>query len=438
MRAGELIKRFSARNQLVVVASAMHGVTDLLRDTASKARIGKTSYIKKCVQELHERHKNASSLLSEDVKDEVENEIDSKLKELENVLLGICYLGELTPRSLDYIMSFGEVLLTPILAGSVKNLGLKVSTMDGGEAGIITDENFGNASPLPGIERRIAKRLLPLLEKKVIPIITGFIGESRDGRITTLGRGGSDYSATLIGSAIDANEIWFWKETDGILSADPKVISDAVSLPSISYDEAAELSYFGAQVLHPRAIDPAARKNIPIRVKNFLKPDFPGTVIQQKQTGNVVKAITVIRNAALINISGSDMVGSPGSAARIFSALGKGGVNIIMISQASSERTISMIIDEGHLEPALSALKAEFDKLARDITYDRDVCALAVVGAGMRGTPGIAGRLFSSLGKNKVNVMMIAQGSSEHNISWVVKSEDMEKAMHTVHREFLE
>ncbi|MBI4361955.1 MAG: aspartate kinase, partial [Euryarchaeota archaeon] len=279
-------------------------------------------------------------------------------------------------------------------------------------------------------------------------------GAGPGGRVTTLGRGGSDYTATLLGAALGAGEVWLWKEVDGVMSADPRVVPGARTLGHMSYEEAMELSYFGAQVLHPRAMEPVIRRGIPVRVKNVFHPEAPGTLICKRPPrggrgdGRVVKAIATIRDVALLNLAGAGMVGAPGSAGRIFSALGGAGVNVIMISQGSSERTISLLIEAGHVERALEALLSASQKEAplrskgglrldrKDISWDDGVCAVAAVGSGMRGTPGVAGRVFSTLGRAGVNVMMIAQGSSEYNISFVVRRAQMERAVRALHREF--
>ncbi len=274
-----------------------------------------------------------------------------------------------------------------------------------------------------------------------IPVISGYTGKTKKGIITTLGRGGSDYTATIIGAAIDADEVWLWKETEGIMSADPKIIRDARKIPYISYAEAMELSYFGASVLHPRAIEPAMWKKTPIRVKNLFKPEDEGTLIgeEPEQTKRAAKAITLIENTSIINIAGAAVKSISDIAARIFSALAAESVeDIIMISQGSSERTISIVIDSAQLESAIYAIRSlnAGDTVIRDFTSNSNVCAMGVVGAEMAGTPGVAGEVFSALGKGGISVIMISQGSSEFNISFVVKKEDAYKAAQAIHDMF--
>ncbi len=270
-------------------------------------------------------------------------------------------------------------------------------------------------------------------------MICGFIAQNEAGIITTLGRGGSDFTASIVGASIKANEIWLWKEVDGIMTTDPNIVPEAQPIPVISYIEAMELSYFGAKVLHPRAIEPAIRHGIPVRVKNTFHPEVPGTLVvkDQKLSKDVVKAVTVIKKVALINISGAGMVGTIGVAARVFTTLANAGVNIVMISQGSSEANISLVVDEAHLDTAVKAIKGEFKNgTIKEVTPDRNIAVVAVVGAGMANTPGVAGRVFGALGKAQVNVIMISQGSSQHNISFAVSEEGAKRAVSVLHKEF--
>ena len=269
--------------------------------------------------------------------------------------------------------------------------------------------------------------------------MTGFIAQNKQGIITTLGRGGSDFSASIIGAAVQADEIWLWKEVHGIMTTDPKIVPQARSIPNISYVEAMELSYFGAKVLHPRAIEPAIRHGIPVRVKNTFEPDFPGTLVvaDQVPSEDVVKAVTLIKKVALVNISGAEMVGTIGTAAKVFTILANAGVNIIMISQGSSESNMSIVVDEAHLEDAVKAVNSEMETgIVGDVAHDSDICVVAVVGAGMAGIPGVAGKVFNALGRAGLNMIMISQGSSQHNISFVVSEKEAIEAVKVLHSEF--
>jgi aspartate kinase len=368
----------------------------------------------------------------------VGKEIDEKLIRLENILNAIYNLRELTPRSKDHVISYGERLLAPIVGAALRQRGIASTVMDGCEAGIVTTPQHGESTSLLRSDERIQKRIVPLI-KKEIPVIMGFMGCTLDGILTTLGRSGSDYSASIIGAGIDADEIWIWTDVDGIMTCDPRVINDARVMHSLSYLEVMELSYFGAKVMHPRSIEPAMRKNILVRVKNTFNPSHPGTVIVRngQRDNRVVKALTYIEKVAAININGAQMIGRPGVAKAIFTILADHEVNVMMISQGSSEANISLIVDEGHLQAAVIALGDLVKQgVVREVSHNHDVSAVAVVGAGMAGAPGTGGRIFTALGAAGVNVMMISQGSSEANISFVVSQNDGPRACRVLHDEF--
>lgn len=437
----ELVKSYKdSGNQIVVVTSALGGVTDALLDAAHEAsNNGKVSRVKEFIADLTQKHHAAAhdALADENVEETIA-ELDARIEDVEKALTGICYLGELTPRSLDFLSSYGERLAAPILSGSIRSLGVESEYFIGGEIGIITDDNFGGAHPLEISYENVKKHLSPLLAG-TIPVVAGFIAQNEMGIITTLGRGGSDFTASIIGASINADEIWLWKEVHGIMTTDPKIVPEARPLSVISYIEAMEMSFFGAKVLHPKAIEPAIKHGIPVRVKNTFEPEYPGTLIvkDQKPSKQVVKAVSVIDKVALVNISGAGMVGTIGVAARAFTALAEAGVNIKMISQGSSEANLSIVVDEPHLKKAVKALKHEFKNgVVGTIEYDVDISVVAVVGVGMAGTPGVAGKVFGALGKHSVNVIMISQGSSQHNISFAVGKNDAYKAVQVLHKEF--
>ncbi|MGC9443450.1 MAG: aspartate kinase [Candidatus Methanospirareceae archaeon] len=445
-----LIKYFKETNtgtqaeapEIVAVTSALSGVTDMLLDNVQLiAAEGNMDRVKEFVDALRMKHEQAASdAIASDLELEtVKIELRERLAEMEKALSGICLLGELTPRSLDFIGSFGERLAAPILAGTLRSLGLPAVHLTGGEAGILTNDDFGNAQLLENALEEIRQRITPLL-KIAVPVVAGFMGENQRGIVTTLGRGGSDYTATIIGAAIDADEIWLWKETEGIMSADPKIIAHARKLPYISYHEAMELSYFGASVLHPRAIEPVMAKKIPIRVKNLFKPEDAGTLISNaaEQTQKVAKAITLIENTSIINVTGTGVRSISDVAARVFSALATKNIDIIMISQGSSEMTISLVVGTAQLDRAMGAIRginAE-GTVIRDCTVNSDVSTMGVVGAGMVGIPGVAGKVFAALGSEGISVIMISQGSSEFNISLVVKKDEAHRAAQAIHDVF--
>jgi aspartate kinase len=428
-----------AGDELAVVVSAQRGVTDQLIEVASALPTAKdSSAIKPLIQALSTRHITTLEGAAPDSIAEVGAEIEERLISLENILFAIYNLRELTPRSRDHVISFGERLLAPIVGAALRQRGIGSTVLDGCEAGILTTPQHGESTALPESDDRIKRRIGPLL-KKEIPVIMGFMGCSKDGILTTLGRSGSDYSASILGAGIDADEIWIWTDVDGIMTCDPRVISDARVMQSLSYLEVMELSYFGAKVMHPRSIEPAMRKNILVRVKNTFNPSHPGTVIVRngQPDHRVVKALTYIDKVGAININGAQMIGRPGVAKAIFTILADHEVNVMMISQGSSEANISLIVDEAHLSAAVKALSDLVKQgVVREVSHNHEVCAVAVVGAGMAGAPGTGGRIFTALGTAGVNVMMISQGSSEANISFVVSQDDGPRAVRVLHDEF--
>ena len=429
---------FDKGDQVVLVTSALAGVTDGLLETAgSSCEHGKVTVVTDFIASLKEKHFTAVNDAIDDkkIRKEAVEFITTRIDELEKALIGICYLGELTARSRDNISSYGERLAAPIVSGSIASLGIPSKYYTGGEAGIVTTDTFGGAKPLSKSYDLIHDRLSPGL-KKSIQVVTGFIGENEEGNITTLGRSGSDYSASILGVGIKADEIWLWKEVDGIMTTNPKIVPSAQTIQYISYQEAMELSSLGAEVLHPRTIEPSMKYHIPVRVKSTFKPDLDGTLViaENKTSKNVVKAVSMIKKISLINVSGADMVGSVGKVAGIFIILADKNVSVRLISQGS-ESSISFVVNEADRVKTVKALKAELgDSYAVD--YRSDISVVAVVGAGMAGTPGVARRVFTALGKENINIIMISQGSSEYNISCVVSSNDVNTAVAALHTEF--
>lgn len=443
----ELVRSYYEQgNEIVVVVSAMSGLTDELQTVAERltSEYAEVAEVAEFVDAIGKRHIDAAYAAIEDemIVTEVISEVETRLEELKNALTGIYHLGELTDRSYDYISSFGERMSAPMVSGALKSLKIQSVFLTGGEAGIITDSKHRDARPTEITERRVHERLVPLLKVGIVPVITGFIAYNIHNIITTLGRGGSDYTASIIGSAVDVDEIWIWTDVDGIMTADPKLVPNARTLPEISYVEAMEISYFGAKVIHPKTIEPTVTKGIPVRVKNTFNPDGASTIIVEAVTNDqsLVKAVTAIDNVALITLSGAGMAGTIGVAAHVFSTLADAGVNIIMISQGSSEANISVLVEEAHLSRALNALhelKREFNaNIIKEISCDEDVSAIAVVGSRMAGTPGIAGRIFGCIGRINVSVIMISQGSTEHNVSFVLKRDSVRRAVESLHEEF--
>jgi aspartate kinase len=445
-KVAELIKEYSdAGHEIVVIVSAMAGVTDELQAIAANmtSEYAELHEVTEFVQRVGKQHFDAvySAIEDEMIITDVVSEIEVRLDELKNVLSGVYHLGELTDRSYDYISSFGERLSAPIVSGALKSLKVQSVSLMGGEAGIITNSKHRDARPTELTNRRVRERIVPLIEVGVVPVVMGFIAYDIHNIITTLGRGGSDYTASIVGAACNVDEIWIWTDVDGIMTADPKLVKNSKTLSEISYLEAMEISFFGAKVIHPKTIEPAISRGIPVRVKNTFNPDGQGTlIVHQVADKSTIKAVTAINNVSLVNISGAGMAGTIGVAGHVFSKLAEAGVNIIMISQASSESNISMLVEEAHLSGTLTALhqlKSEFEgNIIREITCDEDVSAIAIVGSGMVGNPGIAGRIFRSVGKIHANIIMISQGSSEYNISFVVRRSAAKNVVVALHDEF--
>jgi len=430
--------------RVVTVVSALEGVTDKLIEAAEQAKKGNRDYIHEFKQKILKEHLTVArkSVENKRIQEEVEQILKTTIEELEKVLTGIIYVGELTPKSKDYVLSFGERLSTPIVWGALRNLELNAQNYTGGEIGIVTDSNFGEAVPLMNVTKhQVKEKIEPLLEKGIVPVVTGYIAATQEGVTTTLGRGGSDYTATIIGAALAADEVWIWTDVDGLMTSDPKIVSTAKMMSELSFQEATEMTIFGAKAMHPRALEPAMEEDIPVRIRNVFNPENPGTLIVKEQKiklGDAVKAITLVKDVALVNVSGAGMVGTPGTAAKVFEVLGRDNVNVLMISQSVSEANISFVIQRSLLERAVSTLEIALlgRGLIREVAAEDNVCVVAVVGAGMKGTPGVASKIFTAIARKGINVRMIAQGSSELNISFVVKENDGEDAVQAIHEEF--
>jgi aspartate kinase len=439
-----LITDYASANDIVVVASAMNGVTNSLVQAATRASQRDEQHVAEVTEQLRARHENVCKqvITKTDEFKRTMARLDLELGELRKALTGISYLGELTPRSQDYVLSFGERLSTLVLAAALHDSGVETERLTGEEAGIVTDASFGEATPLMHVtQQKLKDKLGTVLKDRKIPVVTGYIAVTQDGVPTTLGRGGSDYTATLIGASLGADEVWIWTDVDGIMTADPKIEPAARTIREISFMEAMEMSHFGAKSMHPRALEPAAKIGLPVRVKNSFNPNGPDTLIFQDQRikhVHIVKAVTSVKQASMVTVSGEGMHGEPGTAAKVLDALGKNGVNVLMISQSSSEASISLIVARSDLETAITALRESLlkESMFKEITSDAEVSIVAAVGAGMRGAPGIAARLFRAVADKGVNVKMIAQGSSELNISFVVREDDVLKAVHALHEEF--
>jgi bifunctional aspartokinase / homoserine dehydrogenase 1 len=444
-RVAQIVAEASKRNSVVAVVSAMSGVTNRLIEAANCSEGGDRERATALIQALREQHAEALKMLIRDsaTRKRLAARIEECLLQAQRLCEGTALIHELTPRTLDCISSLGERLSAPLVAGTLCEHGALSEAIEATEL-VVTDSYHGAAEPMMDYtQQRSEARLRPLLEQGVVPVVTGFIGATPDGVLTTLGRGGSDYSATILGSALGANEVIIWTDVNGVLSADPRLVPEARTIPEISYREAAELAYFGAKVLHPKTLRAVMQAGIPVWIRNTFEPENPGTKItpQGRSSSGGVKALTAISDVSLIAVGGPGIVGLPDVVGRTFSTTANVRANVLLISQSSSQNDICFIVSSSDAKRTIEALRQQFaqdlaHQTVEHITSDPNIAVVAVVGEKMRGTVGMAGRTFSVLGRENINVIAIAQGSSESNISFVVASQDMKKALLAVHREF--
>jgi aspartokinase/homoserine dehydrogenase 1 len=443
-RAADIIRSAAAQRPVAVVVSAMSGVTNRLIHAARQAEAGDRGFLD-LTRDLRQQHLTALEALVRDPLNRaaIASAIQQVLDELDRLLRGTSLLRELTPRALDAISGIGERLCAPLVAGAVSELGIGSVAISATDV-IVTDPHHGRAEPLMTPTRAKAEACLrPLLDQAVVPVVTGFIAATPDGIQTTLGRGGSDYSATILGAALDAQETIIWTDVDGVKTADPRLVPEARTIPEISYNEAAELAYFGAKVLHPNTLRPVTAAGVPVWIRNSFAPEKPGTKITAHgvPTGGGVKALTAIRDVTLVTVGGPGIVGLTDVLARSFAATAATRTNVFLVSQSSSQNDICFVISSADEKRALHALREAFapeidEQTVEHVTANPDIAIVAVVGENMRGTPGVAGRTLSALGRENVNVMAIAQGSSEYNISLVVQESAMQRALSALHQEF--
>jgi aspartokinase/homoserine dehydrogenase 1 len=429
----------------VVVVSAMAGVTDALLELAGHAARGTRDKAAAAVRALRDKYVTAARavLPAGARRDEVVGEIEGSLAELEQLTSGLSILQELTDRTNDYLVARGERLSARLMAAALAQSGCKAEYVDA-LAVIKTDGAFGRASPdLRHTERAARATLQPLLKRGVVPVVPGFLGAAPDGQVATLGRGGSDLTATLLARALGAREVHLWKDVPGLLTADPRLVPDARVVPQLHVREAAELAYYGAKVLHPRALIPVSNRAVAIRIRPFADPGLTGTEISRRRTltGYPVKALTAIPGQALVTVTGAGMLGVPGIAARTFAAVHRAGISVSLISQASSEHSICFSVPDADAGRARASLLETFkEEIQREeidgVELQRGAATVVVVGLGMAGTPGIAARIFGAMAGAGINVIAIAQGSSELNVSAVVTGKDAAKALRAVHTAF--
>lgn len=432
----------SQGSHVVVVLSAMSGVTNTLLGALRDAANGNMGKLLQTRDELLKKHLDVVNALIKNpsAREQLTAATTTALDRFEDLCSSIYVLGEITPRATDAVGSLGERLIVPIAAQAFVDAGIRAQPVPANEL-IVTDDNFVSASPLMQETREQTRaKLLPILESGEVAVTTGFIGATKKGVITTLGRGGSDYTATIIGAALDADEVQIWTDVNGVMTTDPRIVPEAITLPEISYGEAAELSYFGAKVIHPKTILPVAEKNTPIRILNSFEPTHPGTLIvrEPKGNGSPIRGITAIRNVSLVTVEGRGMQGVPGMAARVFSSVARKNISVLMFSQSSSEQNICLVIESSGVPQAVSEMENEFKPEITAQNIERvwaqgNIAIIAVVGSAIKTTPGIAARVFSALADKNINVIAIAQGSSEYNLSLVVDERDAEDAVRAIH-----
>ncbi|MBN1681500.1 MAG: aspartate kinase [Anaerolineae bacterium] len=434
---------FDAGHKTVVVCSAMSGVTNMLIESATSAASGDAARYRYLAHQIRDKHETAIRCLfpSDVERINLRDEMDALIEEFETLCYGIYVLRETSLKALDKVASLGERLSVPIVSAMLRQHGVPSTTLSASYL-IVTDEQYQSAGVLfEETETNIQQKLVPLLEQGIVPVVTGFIGATRDGVITTLGRGGSDYSGAILGAYTHSDEVWIWTDVDGVMTTDPRMVPDARVIPTLSYGEVGEMAYFGAKVLHSKTVQPLVERNIPIRVKNTFNPSFEGTLItnQDRTTPGTVKAITGIQDISLITVAGRGMIGVPGIAARTFSAVARQNANVLMISQSSSEQSICFVVPQ---DKSALVVKAIEDELAYELQRqnidrvwaDDSVEIITVVGAGMRNKPGVAARVFGALGEANVNILAIAQGASDYCLSMIVDANDTQAAVRQIHK----
>lgn len=429
-------------DRVVVVVSAMSGTTDKLLTCVQAASEGdKWGYLS-LTEKMREQHNEAINLLIQPGvrRESVQKHVNKLLDQHVDLCSAVNILGDVTRRVMDAAVSLGERMSSVLIAAVLQENKVDARAFNAGDM-LVTDDNYGSAAPQwAETEANIRDNLVPELDRGVVPVITGFIGSTRDGVYTTLGRGGSDYSAAIFAAYVNSDEFIVWTDVDGVMTTDPRIDPRARVLPYMSYQEVGEMAFYGAKVLHPKTVQPILSRGIPVRVRNTFNPDHPGTLISQNMepADTVIKAVTAIRSVSLLTVSGAGMLGVPGIAGRAFLATANADANILMISQASSEQSFCFTVTDARAADVRDAVETELsDEIANKdvegVDVRQDVVIVTVIGAGMRGIPGVAGRVFTTLGENGVNVLAIAQGSSECSISFVVSEHDMETAVIRLH-----
>jgi bifunctional aspartokinase / homoserine dehydrogenase 1 len=437
----QIIQAAAAKGEVVVVVSAMAGVTNRLIDAATQSEAGNRDAVTTIFQELRKRHNLAASALL-DSPGNLHGKMHEILQEGDRLCEVAIGLRQLTPPASDSISSLGERLSAPLIAAALSDRGTASQAIDATEL-IATDSHHGAADPRLDLTRRNCQsRLRPLLQRGIIPIVTGFIGATAEGALTTLGRGGSDYSATILAAALDADEVVIWTDVDGLMTADPRAVPDARTISEISYREAAELAYFGAKVLHPKTLRPVIQSRIPLQIRNTFAPEQTGTKITPAGPANArVKAVAAISDATLITIRGRDIVEVTQALGHTLTNPSSPGAEVLLISPSHSQNDTCLVVHSLAAKELAEALQREFAHNAgrregEEIKIDSSVAVVTVVGQHVCTASGLIDRVFSSLARENVKVLPMAQNSSECNVSYLVAREDLKAALVTTHREF--
>ena len=420
----------------VIVVSAIQGITDSLLAFMSQVR--REEDVQRFVRELRDRHLQilADVAGSMDVKQQAVHMLSDKLVRLERVLYGIIYLEELTPRTRDLVQSFGERMSVIVLSAMLQDIGVNAVPVEADELGIITDGQFGSATvDMETTRRNVAPRIKEMLERQEVPVITGFFGKTPEGFITLFGRNGTDYSASVIANATDADSLEIWKDVDGFMSADPKVVPEAVPIPALSYEEAAELSYFGAKVLHPRTVEPAKARGTVVRVRNVFKPEYEGTAIGDTAVkgAKIIKSISSMPNMAMVKAYGPGLGSRSGVLSEMSVLLSEAGINVY--SAATSQTCISLLIEERDLPFAERVLAKARRSVVDRIETVRGIALLCLVGEGLGQKVGMAGSVFSIVAANDVNISLISAGASTTALTFTVRKEDLDRTTRIIHHE---
>jgi aspartate kinase len=449
-RVVEIIGSATRQCSVAVVVSAMGGVTNRLIEAATESKAGNEIAVAETFTQLRKQHEDVVTALirSEEVRHRLEKKLNQLFAEGERLCQGAIFLRELTPRTLDAISGLGERLCAPLVAAALAEIGVASEPIDATEL-VVTDSYHGGAEPWIDLTRvRCQARVAPLLEAGIVPVVTGFIGASDEGILTTLGRGGSDYSATILGAALDAEAVVIWSDVPGLLTADPRLVADACTIAEISYREAAELAYFGAKVLHPKTLRPVMQNGIPIWIKSTFAPEEPGTKITPTgplRTGGVT-ALTALRDAALITVAVSasqtqgGTQGVPDALARTVATAAAVRADILLVSQASAHNDICLVVASSVVKRTVEALRHEFSPdLMREkvghAVFDSAVSVITVVGQNLRTAPGTVARTFAVLGQENVDIIATMHGSSDCSMSFVVPQRDIRIALASLHRE---